>query len=292
MVQFDANLTGLLDHVRGLARSANESAADPADPAGPAADGGATAAADAATAAGNAGAHSEDDAAAVLVRLVPLLLHHFNAALPDTIRVLSLSRAAKDFNAMRPTWKRYVYTFTPSREEGISLSTWCERVLCPREYRKKVQLLAQATSAGAEPGGGMDQGNAAAAGDNGASFAMSLPPDIAAMNTAAAALVGTHDFAGFQSKGGRKTTTRTVHACNVVETTTAGNGEIGDDTETNHHRVWLSHAHGADHCGDAARGRMWNAHRAGRDACIGHIVAARRWPDPAPCAAMLGLCAL
>ena len=40
---------------------------------------------------------------------------------------------------------------------------------------------------------------------------------------------------GFQSKGGRKTTTRTVHACNVVETTTttttmAGNGEIGGTT--------------------------------------------------------------
>jgi tRNA pseudouridine(38-40) synthase len=233
MVQFDANLTGLFDHVRGLARGANGSAADPVDPAGPAA---AAAAAAAANAAGNAEAHSEDDAAAVLVRLVPLLVHHFNAALPNTIRVLSLSRAAKNFNAMRPTWKRYVYTFTPSREEGISLSTWCERVLCPREYRKKLQLLAQATSAGAERGGSIDQGSAAAdASDNGASFAMSLPPQISAMNAAAAGLVGTHDFAGFQSKGGRKTTTRTVHACNVVETTTttttmAGNGEIGGTT--------------------------------------------------------------
>ena len=47
------------------------------------------------------------------------------------------------------------------------------------------------------------------------------------MSSAAASYVGTHDFAGFQS-GGRKSTTRTVHACTVSEMT---NGPGEDEHE-------------------------------------------------------------
>jgi len=43
------------------------------------------------------------------------------------------------------------------------------------------------------------------------------PPDVAKMRAAAARLLGEHDFAGFQSKGGRQTTVRTVHRCSVLE---------------------------------------------------------------------------
>ena len=103
MVQIDANLSGLYEHVEPPMTTTPQNAPS-----------------------------TKEDHDAILSLLVPLLIRKFNDALPGSIRVLSLSRAPKDFNVMRPDWKTYVYTFTPPRESGISLKAWCEDVLCPR----------------------------------------------------------------------------------------------------------------------------------------------------------------
>lgn len=196
MVQFDANLNGLYEHVEP------PMAAPPTD-----------------------APSTKEDHDAILSQLLPPLLRKFNDALPGSIRVLSLSRAPKDFNVMRPNWKTYVYKFTPLRESGISLRAWCEDVLCPSEHRGHLKWKKVRSGSG-------DRYQPAAVATNRdhltpseSSFKLALPLDSTSMSSVAASYVGTHDFAGFQSKGGRKSTTRTVHACTVSEITK----DIGED---------------------------------------------------------------
>lgn len=163
MVQFDANLTGLRDHLMKIDDDGKNDA--------PSSDG----------------------------RLEPILIRHFNSALPASIRVLSLNVAAKNFSAMHPSWKRYIYSYGPLPEESTTMRGWCKKVLCPQIFRQS----------------SICQENSCSDSQEQASFQISLPPNVDAMNAAAAIFVGTHDFAAFQSKGGRKTTVRTVHKCEV-----------------------------------------------------------------------------
>jgi tRNA pseudouridine38-40 synthase len=108
------------------------------------------------------------------LELLSAMASNFNLLLPLDVRVLEVSVAPPGFCAMRALSKRYSYTLPADPAE---LEAFCRQVLQHTEDRPMQQ------------------------------------PDIATMNQAAAYLLGTHDFASFQSKGGRSTTTRTVTRC-------------------------------------------------------------------------------
>ena len=128
-------------------------------------------------------------------RLAPM----FNAALPADVRCLAVDPVAKDFNAMANLWKRYVYHVPGAPAEVLA---FCSRV------------AGLGTFAPAR-----DTNNAGAAADGAAADVGSAELDVAAMRSAAARLVGKHDFAGFQSRGGRATTVRTLYRCDVARDT-------------------------------------------------------------------------
>ncbi len=144
-----------------------------------------------------------------------VLLSKFNAALPEAIRVLAVEPVPSSFNVMSPRWKRYEYRFpTGARDTG---DEWCRTVL----------QHASATRNAGDDGHSNNDSSAeveVSAADTAAdSRPLQLPPDVRAMHAAAQVLVGTHDFAAFQSAGGRPTTVRTVHACSV--TVAPGSGD-------------------------------------------------------------------
>jgi len=114
----------------------------------------------------------------------------FNHALPASVRILSICLVDNKFDVMKNLWKRYRYTL-PGKSED--LSEFCE-FLDQCDHTEKFRR--------SKPVGNVEF-------------------DIDAMNRAAKSIIGTKDFASFQSKGGRKTTTRTVFDC-YVETIAVG----------------------------------------------------------------------
>ena len=112
-----------------------------------------------------------------------------NAELPPDISVRDVQVVGSDFAAMSNLWKRYVYTIPPtsiSSGGGAATATtsgadgelseliaWSRKVLQNSPEASSVTRL-----------------------------------DLAEMQRAATVLQGTHDFASFQSKGGRVTTVR------------------------------------------------------------------------------------
>ena len=144
----------------------------------------------------------------------------FNLVLPPDLRVLSVELSARNFDPLGETrWKRYCYSF--DAPTGVSL--------CKSLYWSTLQDQAEAIAA---VGGGN-------AGEDGALEAgvderehmpekvrhrvpapddASVPPmHLDRMQQAARLLVGTHDFAAFQAKGGRVTTVRTIFSCTVLQ---------------------------------------------------------------------------
>jgi len=114
-----------------------------------------------------------------------------NAALPPDVRCLSLALARKGSSTSACLWKRYVY-----RVEGepAAVLAACRRVC-------------QEARGSGEGGVGEDR---AGGGEGGCGTV-----DVEAMRRAGALLEGRRDFASFQSKGGRSTTVRTLHRCDV-----------------------------------------------------------------------------
>ena len=113
--------------------------------------------------------------------LLPNLADTINAALPSDVRCMSIAQAARDFSANECLWKRYTYT-VPGDAAAV----------------QQACLSMVGALGGAE-------GDADAA----------PPLNLEAMREASARLVGTHDFAAFQSKGGRATTVRTLYRFDV-----------------------------------------------------------------------------
>lgn len=117
------------------------------------------------------------------------LRKRMNDALPEDVRVRHLSPADKKFSAMNCSWKRYVYTIPNG--DFCTTSRFCRHAtLGPRPASKEEldELLA-----------------------------VDVLVDVEAMRDAGRRLVGMHDFAGFQSKGGRSTTVRTMYRCDVEQ---------------------------------------------------------------------------
>ena len=116
---------------------------------------------------------------AVTPKSPPELKEVFNAALPADITVLDVNVVDRKFSAMDNLWKRYVYTM---RDED------CPRVLSHGPVPKDV--------------------------GEGETLVMTSD-GVSNMQKAANYLVGSHDFAGFQSKGGRTSTTRMLYKVKV-----------------------------------------------------------------------------
>jgi len=102
--------------------------------------------------------------------------------LPSDIRVVQVDVAGPKFSAMDSLWKRYVYKL---KDEDCPLSL--NHGMPPEDTdRKQIETKT------------------------------SIQPEaLREMQEAGRALVGTHDFAAFQSKGGRSETTRTLYRCAV-----------------------------------------------------------------------------
>eukprot|EP00933_Yihiella_yeosuensis_P052659 TRINITY_DN5076_c1_g1_i1.p1 TRINITY_DN5076_c1_g1~~TRINITY_DN5076_c1_g1_i1.p1 ORF type:complete len:312 (-),score=37.43 TRINITY_DN5076_c1_g1_i1:90-1025(-) len=108
------------------------------------------------------------------------LVDLFNDRLSQDIRILDCTVASPDFNVMVTRWKRYVYRVPTVGLAADTLEDFCKRVTqCPE----------------------------------GSSRAL----DTSRMRAAASLLIGTHDFAGFQTRGGRQSTERTLYACTILE---------------------------------------------------------------------------
>ena len=101
----------------------------------------------------------------------------FNIHLPKDIRVLEINVVDPKFSAMATLWKRYVYRI---KDED------CARTLSHGEGLDQQRVTGTLTSEG-----------------------------VAQMQKAANHLVGKHDFAAFQSKGGRTSTVRTIFKVEV-----------------------------------------------------------------------------
>ena len=131
----------------------------------------------------------EDDGASLPAGAVTSWVETFNAALPSDVRCLSVATTHKSFAANECHWKRYVYRING---DGAAVLTGCLQMVGDPSWR-----------------------NVAAGEPQAASPALASALDVDAMRSAARVLVGTHDFASFQSKGGRSTTVRTLHRCDV-----------------------------------------------------------------------------
>ena len=115
---------------------------------------------------------------------VSLIQTLVNERLPDAIRIISIGPVPMTFDVMKPLWKRYEYIFPVGEEERGK--SFCVSKLLGRESNAKLMF----------------------------------PPNIGAMRDAAAILVGTHDFAAFQSQKGRKANSvRSIFSC-VIKTAT------------------------------------------------------------------------
>ena len=132
-----------------------------------------------------------------------------NAVLPPDVRVLAVSVAPKDFSAMGNLWKRYVYELrggelaaagsSADAHSGDPAGPCCPRLLAVCRRALQSHAAAEAITS----------------------------VDVAAMNLAGAALTGEHDFAAFQTKGGRQTTVRTVHRCEAAPLRADGGQLLG-----------------------------------------------------------------
>ena len=151
----------------------------------------------------------------------PGLAAAFNKVLPPDLRFLSVELAARNFDPLGECrWKRYCYAF--DAETSASL--------CKSLYWSSLQDEAQAAAAlRPTPGGVEDDGEGQDGGGRSTPQTQEVErhlvpeptdADVPAMNVermqrAAQLLVGTHDFAAFQAKGGRITTVRTIFNCTV-----------------------------------------------------------------------------
>ena len=120
---------------------------------------------------------------------VTLLAAALNEVLPADLRVLEATTAPTGFCAKDALWKRYTYQLPT----GAALTQFCSDKLL--ETRLEADLPC---------------------------------PDVGIMNDAASFLIGTHDFAGFQSKGGQKTTVRTIFTCAFTGSGGGSDGEQGE----------------------------------------------------------------
>ena len=111
-----------------------------------------------------------------------VLVEAFNGALPNDVRCVSIKPTTKAFAANECLWKRYVY-----RIDGDAATV---RAACLKMSGNGALGTADA-----------DDGHPLRADE---------------MQRAADRLLGEHDFASFQSKGGRSTTVRTLHRCEVT----------------------------------------------------------------------------
>lgn len=133
------------------------------------------------------------------------LTPRLNAALPPDVRVRSCRVVASDFAAMGNLWKRYVYT---CQGEDISIAPEISNLQDgaaaaaaeqPESASRKEALLAFCRKTL----------------QNDPRAAAVTEINLAAMQLAATELEGQHDFASFQSKGGRQTTVRTIHRLKI-----------------------------------------------------------------------------
>lgn len=146
----------------------------------------------------------------------------FNRLLPPDLRFLSVELAARNFDPLGECrWKRYCYSVN---------STSCFE-LCKSLYWSWLQDQAEAAVAGEVhhmPQEDVPRHRVPEP-DNASVPAL----DLERMKLASKLLVGTHDFAAFQAKGGRVTTVRTIFNCTVHQTdvgelaiTCEGNGYV------------------------------------------------------------------
>ncbi len=124
------------------------------------------------------------------------LVTRLNAELPPDVRVRDVQIVGSDFAAMSNLWKRYVYTIPPTSSGsgggGATAATSGEEGELSELIAWSRKVLQNSPEA---------------------SFVTRL--DLVEMQRAATVLQGTHDFASFQSKGGRITTVRTLHRCAI-----------------------------------------------------------------------------
>ena len=144
-----------------------------------------------------------------------ILVASFNAALPPDVRCVSLAPTHKSFSANECLWKRYVYTIPG---DAASVRSSCLH-LCG--------VYGRDGSGGGEGAGASSVrvwtiSGAGPPPEADCALDVDIGLDLQAMRRAAAQLVGTRDFASFQSKGGRSTTVRTLHRCDVLYTQADG----------------------------------------------------------------------
>lgn len=145
------------------------------------------------------------------------LCQRINAELPSDCRVLKLEHATPNFAAMGNLWKRYAYTVpggpNDTAETPAELLRFCQRVLQQQGCRSRT--IAGGSSRVEEGCVVAEGGEEVAPAPPSRDQNQNLNLDLDRMRASAAVLVGRHDFAAFQSKGGRKSTVRTLHSCEV-----------------------------------------------------------------------------
>ena len=114
----------------------------------------------------------------------------FNAALPTEVRVKTVAPTSRIFCANECKWKRYIY-----RIPADEIVAKCQSMV--GEGRREASAVAEGSELA------------------GSSITPGELLELNDMRNAAAQLLGTHDFASFQSKGGRVSTVRTLHRCDV-----------------------------------------------------------------------------
>ena len=147
---------------------------------------------------------------------IATLADALNAHLPSDLQLLELSMVPPDFDVGKCKYKRYVYRLPAEGDADRAPMLRMVASHAARTERRRYEELAEA-EAGA--GAGTDVG--ADVGDRGVRPRRkrgACPPlaCIEEMQTAASALVGTHDMAAFQAKGGDQMgTVRTIYRCSV-----------------------------------------------------------------------------
>jgi tRNA pseudouridine(38-40) synthase len=173
----------------------------------------------------------------------PGLAAALNRFLPADVRFLSVELAARNFDPLGECrWKRYCYAFDPTASASLRKSVYWsslqDKAQAAAEQRVSSDALqaahldaAQGVGRGEGEGGGEGWvGGGVGWGAGGGRDAPEMERhlvqepkdedvpeiDVKRMKRAAQQLVGTHDFAAFQAKGGRVTTIRTIFNCTVL----------------------------------------------------------------------------